>query len=185
MTRPTARPMRHSDRLFVDGQWAMPSTDALIDIIAPASEEVAFSVAEAKEADIAAAVGAARRAFDEGPWPGMTHRERAEYLLAIARNIRKRADDMAAAAPLENGILHRFALASAGSVGAVFESYANLAETFPFIERHVPGPTGGGGFGLLVREPVGVVAAIVPWNGPALISAYNGCSPISVSATVG
>ena len=166
-------PMRYPDRFFIGGMWVKPSTDAVINVIAPTTEEIGFQVAEAKEADIAAAVSAARTAFDEGPWPRLSHAERASYLRQIAAKLRERVEMIARPAPMESGILHTYAKGSASSLGPIFEAHATLAETFPFDERHVPGPTGGGGVGVLVREPVGVVAAIVPWNGPAVISAYK------------
>lgn len=181
---PNYSPFRYPDRLFIGGSWVPPSTDAMIAVIAPATEMIGFRVAEAKEADIAAAVSAAREAFDHGPWPRMTHAERAGYLRAIGRKIRERAEDIAHAAPMESGILHMYAKASASSLGAIFDSYADMAETFPFCERHVPGPTGGGGIGLLVREPVGVVAAIVPWNGPGVIGAYKVSPALLAGCTV-
>jgi aldehyde dehydrogenase (NAD+) len=177
-------PMRYPDRLFIDGQWVKPSTAAKIQIIAPATEEAAFTVAEAVEADVDAAVTAARKAFDEGPWPRMTHAERAGYLTAIAKKLRERVEDMAKAAPMENGILHLYARASAGAVGPVFETFAEMAKSFAFVERHIPGPTGGGGIGLKVYEPVGVVAAIVPWNGPAMIGAYKTAPALLAGCTV-
>ena len=77
-------PLRHADRFFIGGEWVQPSSDSMIDVIDSATEELFFSVAEAQAADMARAVGAARQAFDEGPWPRMTHAERAEYLRAIA-----------------------------------------------------------------------------------------------------
>lgn len=177
-------PMRYPDRLFIGGQWVKPSTDAKIQIIAPATEEVGFTVAEAVEADVDAAVTAARKAFDDGPWPQMTHAERAGYLHAIAKKLRERVEDMAKAAPMENGILQIYARGSAGSVGPVFDTFADMAQTFTFMERHVPGPTGGGGIGLKVYEPVGVVAAIVPWNGPAVIGAYKIAPALLAGCTV-
>ena len=62
----------------------------------------------------------------------------------------------------------------AGTLGGIYRYYAGLADSFPFVEEHTP--TGGGNVGLLVREPVGVVGAIIPWNGPALLIAYK-CAP--------
>jgi aldehyde dehydrogenase (NAD+) len=183
-SNPNYSPMRYPDRLFVGGKWVKPSTDAMIKVIAPATEEVGFQVAEAKEADVAVAVAAARKAFDEGPWPRMSHVERASYLRQIAAKLRERIDTIAQPAPMESGILHLYARGSASSLGPIFEAHANLAETFPFHERHVPGPTGGGGVGILVREPVGVVAAIVPWNGPAVISAYKTAPALLAGCTV-
>jgi acyl-CoA reductase-like NAD-dependent aldehyde dehydrogenase len=183
-TLKTYSPMRHPDRLYIGGRWVKPSTDAMIDVITPATEEVGFRVAEATEADVAAAAAAAREAFDEGPWPRMTHGERAGYLREIAAKIGERIEDLAGAAPRESGILQSFARGSASSLGPIFESYADLAETFPFVERHVPGPTGGGGVGLLVQEPVGVVTAIVPWNGPAVVGAYKISPALLAGCTV-
>ncbi|GHJ41330.1 aldehyde dehydrogenase [Streptomyces sp. TS71-3] len=176
--------MRHPDSLYIGGRWVRPSTDAMIDVVTPATEEVGFRVAEATEADVAAAVAAARTAFDEGPWPRLTHAERAGYLREIAARIGERVDDLAGAAPLESGVLQSLARGSASLLASVFASYAGMADTFPFVERHVPGPTGGGGAGLLVQEPVGVVAAIVPWNGPAVISAYKTGPALLAGCTV-
>jgi betaine-aldehyde dehydrogenase len=180
----TPSPVRCPDRLYIGGRWVVPSTDAVFDVVTPATEEVGFRVAEAMEADVSAAVGAARAAFDDGPWPRMTHVERAAYLREIAVGLRARIDDIAGALPLESGVLHSLAHGSASLLPSIFESYADMAETFPFVERHVPGPTGGGGVGLLVQEPVGVVAAIVPWNGPAVIGAYKTGPALLAGCTV-
>ena len=76
--------LRHLDRFFIDGEWVVPSSDATITVTDSATEERFFSVAEAQAADIDRAVDAARRAFDAGPWPRMSHAQRAEYLRAIA-----------------------------------------------------------------------------------------------------
>jgi aldehyde dehydrogenase (NAD+) len=100
-------PMRHPDRLYIAGRWVTPSTDAMFDVVTPATEEVGFRVAEA---DVAAAVAAARTAFDDGPWPRLTHAERAGYLGAIAAGLRERVEDIADVLPLESGVLRSFAL---------------------------------------------------------------------------
>ena len=180
----TYAPIRHPGRLYIDGQWVQPATGAMVDVVTPSTEQVGFRVAEANEADVSRAVAAARTAFDTGPWPRLTHAERAGYLREIAARLRTRIDDIAAALPLESGVLQSFAHRSASSLPSVFESYADMADTFPFVQRHVPGPTGGGGVGLLVQEPVGVVAAIVPWNGPAVIGAYKVSPALLAGCTV-
>jgi aldehyde dehydrogenase (NAD+) len=90
----TQAPIRSPDRFFISGEWVIPSSDAKIDIIAPATEEVYFSVAEAKEADVNRAVSAAREAFDRGPWPRMSPNERAVYLRAIELKLKARAIDV-------------------------------------------------------------------------------------------
>jgi acyl-CoA reductase-like NAD-dependent aldehyde dehydrogenase len=168
----TRVPIANPDALFIDGQWVKPAGGAGIDVIAPATEQVYVRVAEAQEADVDRAVAAARRAFDHGPWPKMSHAERAVYLRAMATQLDERVADIAQIWPNEMGIVHSFARAFAGTVGSVYRYYADLAETFPFEERH-DNPPGGGSIALVVREPVGVVGAIVPWNAPIYIMAYK------------
>ena len=69
--------VRHADRFFIGGKWVEPSSRARIDVRDSATEEVFLSVAEAQVEDVDRAVAAARRAFDRGPWPRLTHAERA------------------------------------------------------------------------------------------------------------
>src|SRR5580700_10668912 len=156
--------LRHLDRFFIGGEWVTPSSESTIVVTDSATEERFFSVPEAQAADIDRAVGSARRAFDTGPWPRMSHAERAEYLRAIAAALRKRGDEVGDIWPRESGVLHGIAKHAAGGAAARFEYYASLADAFPFEEE--ARPTNGGAFGLLVREPVGVVGAIIPWNAP-------------------
>ena len=171
----TSAPIKHPDRLFIDGSWVAPSSPGRIDVVNSATEELFASVAEAQEADIHRAVAAARQAFDRGPWPRMSHAERANYLKAIAREIELRADDLAQIWTTESGVLHKLAKGGSAALGGIYGYYADLAETFPFEEQRRPGP-GSGSVGLLVREPVGVVAAIIPWNAPGSLIAWK-CAP--------
>ena len=67
----------HPDRLYIGGEWVAPKAGGSIELVSPATEQVFAKVAEAREADMDAAVAAARKAFDEGPWPRLTHAERA------------------------------------------------------------------------------------------------------------
>src|SRR5215475_14436669 len=156
-------PIRHADRFFIGGQWVAPSSDATIKVIDPGTEELYFSVAEAQAADIARAVGAAREAFDSGPWPRLTHEQRADYLRALAAEVRKTGDDVAQVWPREAGVIFPMAKFAAFGAAASFDYYADLAATFAWEE---PSQPARGGFGLLVREPVGVVGSIIPWNAP-------------------
>ena len=178
----SAVPFGHHNQLFIGGQWVKPSTDSRFDVIAPATEELYVSVAEAQEADMKGAVAAAREAFDRGPWPSMSHSERAGYLRAIASGLNERADDVAKTWPNEMGILHSIAQSFADSMGGVYEYYASLADTFSFEERHHP--HAGGEIGLLVREPVGVVALIVPWNAPINLIANKLAPALLAGCTV-
>lgn len=179
---PTAAPVRHPDRFFIDGAWVAPSSDATIDVVAPATEQVWLRVAEAQEADIDRAIGAARAAFDAGPWPRLTHGERGAYLDAIAAKLGQRADDVSTIWPNEMGVLHATARAFAGGVGNMYAFYGGLADTFPFEEQRPS--ASGAACGLLVREPVGVVGAIIPWNGPISLIAMKLAPALLAGCTV-
>jgi aldehyde dehydrogenase (NAD+) len=171
LTEDTVAPLRHLDRFFIGGEWVKPSTDSTIEVTDSATEEHFFTVAEAQPDDMARAVAAAREAFDMGPWPRMSHAERAEYLRAMAEGLRKRADDVGQIWPRESGVLHGIARGAAEGAARAFEYYASLAGTFAWEEEAAP--TAGGTFGLLVREPVGVVGAIIPWNAPLSLITYK------------
>jgi acyl-CoA reductase-like NAD-dependent aldehyde dehydrogenase len=162
MSQATA-PIRHADRFFIGGQWVAPSSDATISVIDSVTEQPYFEVAEAQAADIDRAVSAARAAFDGGPWPWLTHAERAGYLRAIGAELLARSADIGEIWPREAGVLHAFALYGGKGAQRTFDGFAALADTFPFEE---PAKPSAGQFGLIVREPVGVVGAIIPWNAP-------------------
>jgi betaine-aldehyde dehydrogenase len=97
-------PIAHPDRLYIGGAWIEPSSDSRIEVIAPATEERFVSVAEAQEADIHRAVQAAREAFDRGPWPRLSPRERARCLRAMGKKLAERAGDVSLIWPQEMGI---------------------------------------------------------------------------------
>jgi aldehyde dehydrogenase (NAD+) len=171
LTSGTRSPLRSPDRFFIGGEWVTPSSPAMIDVTDSATEQLFFSISEAREADMDRAVTAARAAFDEGPWPRLTHLQRAEYLRAIAAEMRNRIDVLSDIWPRESGVLYAIAKAGSAGVPAIFEFYADLADTYPFEE--LAEPSAGGQFGLLVREAVGVVGAIIPWNAPLSLAVYK------------
>ena len=114
-------PLRHADRFYIGGQWVAPSSDATIEVIDSGTEEFFFSVAEAQAADMDRAVGAARQAFDDGPWPRMTHAERAEYLRALGAGLAARADEIGQIWPREAGVLHRIAQGAGKGAAGTFD----------------------------------------------------------------
>jgi acyl-CoA reductase-like NAD-dependent aldehyde dehydrogenase len=175
-------PLKHPGMLFIDGEWTVPSTDRRIDVIAPATEEVYVRVAAAQEADVNSAVAAARAAFDRGPWPRLSHTERAGYLLAIGEELAKRTADVAAIWPNEMGIVYTMAQSYAGGMPGVYKYYAGLAARYPFEEEHRT--FSGAKHGFLVREPVGVVGAIIPWNGPVALIAMKIAPALLAGCTV-
>jgi acyl-CoA reductase-like NAD-dependent aldehyde dehydrogenase len=176
-----AASLQHADRFFIGGNWVQPSSDATIRVIDSTNEEVFLTVAEAQDTDIARAVAAAREAFDKGPWPRMSHAERAGYLLAIAEGLKERTADLGQVWPRESGVLHSIAQYAGIGAASTFAFYAGLADTFAFEEPATPS---AGEFGLLVREPVGVVGAIIPWNGPMGLISYKVAPALLAGCTV-
>ena len=174
--------LQHPEMFFIDGRWVPPTTGARFDVIEPSTEELFLRVAEAAPEDMDRAVGAARAAFDEGPWPRLSHAERAGYLRAMAREIAARTNTISRIWSSEMGILAAAATAGVAGVPKIFEFYASLAEDFPFAEPHessIPGQ-----YGLLLREPVGVVGAIIPWNAPIILLAYKLAPALIAGCTV-
>ena len=91
------------DKLYIGGEWVAPSGTGTIDVISPYTEQVIARVPDGTTADIDRAVAAARTAFDEGPWPRMTPKERAGYLQQLSALIQSRMDDWASLITSEVG----------------------------------------------------------------------------------
>lgn len=182
MSVTTKAPLSHPDKLYINGEWVTPSSDDKIDVIAPATEELFLQVASAQVSDVNRAIAAAREAFDNGPWPRMSHSERATFMHAMADELKVRASDIATIWPNEMGIVHSAASAVAPAASQFFRYYANLSKTFPFEEEHKT--FSGAKQGLLVREPVGVCGLIIPWNGPMMIAAMKAAPALIAGCTM-
>lgn len=166
--------LAHPDKFYIGGAWVLPSSKSTFRVINCSTEEPVLEVPEAKREDVDRVVAAARQAFDRGPWPRMTPAERAEHLRAISAEFLTRGEEFARIWAIESGIVFKLARTRIGLfLNGAFNQYADLAGTFAFEERR---RSMTGNLGYLVREPVGVVAAIVPWNGPAGLMAYK-CAP--------
>src|SRR5262245_25496647 len=173
--------IRHPDRFFIGGEWVTPASSSRIDVRDSATEDVFLSVAEARVEDVDRAVAAARMAFDHGPWPRMTHKERAGWLNRIAEGWTKRADAFADTWTRESGVLHSIAKYAAANPASTFRFHAGLADTFEWEEPHV---TPDGLRAAIVREPVGVVGAIIPWNAPSSLIAYKTAAALIAGCTI-
>ncbi len=159
--------MQSYDRLFIGGEWVEPSSSSVIDVVSPTTEELIGRVPEAQNADIDRAVAAARDAFDNGPWPRMTPVERAEILTRLANSIRENTDDLNNLIANEMGSPVSWgALAQVLAPTMILDYYAGLGSTYPFetMKDGLLGPV------IVAKEPVGVVAAITPWNVPIFLA---------------
>jgi len=158
--------------LFVGGRFVDPADGTSFKTVNPATEEVLAEVAEAGQADVDAAVAAARRAYDEvwGPMPG---RERAKYLFRIARIVQERSRELAVAESLDNGKPIRESRdVDLPLVAAWFFHYAGWADK---LEQSGYGPD---------PQPVGVAGQVIPWNFPLMMLAWKIAPALACGNTV-
>ena len=152
------------DTFFIDGGWAAPAGTDKLQVVSPHSEQVVATVPEGSVGDIDAAVAAARRAFDEGPWPRMTPAERIAVHAAFSGLYAGKLTEMAELITIEMGSPTSFAnLAQSPAPWMQIEAFLTIAREYPWESTRI----GNLGTPVMVRhEPVGVVAAIPPWNVP-------------------
>lgn len=152
-------------KLYIDGLWRPTELPHFLRLINPATEDVITEVAAAGAAEVELAVSAARRAFDEGPWPRLAPAERARAMRALGASLARRSEALESCWMAQVGTPIAIVRgSSAGGIG-LLEYYASLAEGYPFEDLR---PSSGycSKVAVVVREAVGVVAAIAPWNGP-------------------
>ncbi|WP_102142153.1 aldehyde dehydrogenase [Mycobacterium hubeiense] len=154
------------DDLFIGGRWEKPSTGQRIAVISPHTEEPIGATPEAGPGDVDRAVSAARRAFDDGPWPRLAVSERMEKIEKLAALYSDVTDAMADLITAEMGSPRSFSRMGQAT-GALSQMHLTLAaaKEFPWVERR-PGLFGEVH---VRRAPVGVVGAIVPWNVPQFV----------------
>ena len=167
-------------KFYIAGAWEKPVSSEVLRVVSPSSEEVVGEVPVSTTLDMDRAVAAARAAFDDGPWPRMTPDERADVLARAAELLRRRASEIAGVLVDEMGVAISQAPRQMAQVAPVFDYYAELIRTFPF-ERPV---VSGGLAALVTSEPVGVVAAIVPWNAPVTLAAWKVAPALAAGCTV-
>ena len=165
-------------QLFINGAWR--ESAARLDVVNPATEETLGSVGAAATRDIDDAVASARAAL-AGPWASLSARERGRFLMKISQRILERADEFARLETLHNGKpIFESRHIEIPAAAECFEYYAGWAdkihgETIPVKGRFLT---------YTLREPVGVVAAIVPWNFPLLLTAWKVAPALACGNTV-
>ncbi|MEN9718585.1 MAG: hypothetical protein RIQ99_1463, partial [Pseudomonadota bacterium] len=171
----------HPDKLYIGGQWVVPHSGRQLEMVSPNTEQVTATCAEADEADMDAAVAAARQAFDHGPWPTTPPAERVAAFRRMVAHLETRVPELAKAWTAQMGGLASFAGPMHGGSVMTLGQIANFAESFQFVEQRA---TVGAAAGIVVHEPVGVVAAIAPWNGPFGIMANKVAYALLTGCTV-
>ena len=169
------------DSLYIGGEWTAPSTTERISVVSPYTEEVIAEVAAPSRFDIDRAVSAARHAFDHGPWPSLPLEQRLEVMRRLADGLGERQELVAELITEEMGCpisLSRWM--QAGVPRLIVDAFVELAAQYPFsaVRRS---PTGNA---LVTREPVGVVAAVVPWNTPLSTSVLKLVPALLAGCTV-
>lgn len=172
-------------KVFIGGSWR-DEGEGFYNQINPATNEVVTSFVEGGKSAVDAAVAAARKAFDEGPWPRMPARERKRILQPIVEAIYAAEEEIAYRQTLDNGMPITFSLGgrvSSRFAADIFDHYAGwidkiTGETFPQYTQ-----SSNIQF-MTFREPVGVVAAITPWNGPVMTFAMKIAPALACGNTV-
>ena len=171
-------------RLYIDGQWVAPAEGGTFETVDPSTETVITQVAAATAQDIDRAVQAARKAFDEGPWPQMAGAERAAVLRRIAEGIRARQQQLAELEVRDNGKPLPEALWDIGDTAGCFDFYADLAEELD-EQRETPVALADDRFSSVARkEPIGVAGAIIPWNFPMLMASWKVAPALAAGCTM-
>ncbi|MBN1171128.1 MAG: aldehyde dehydrogenase [Micromonosporaceae bacterium] len=167
--------------LFRDGAWHESHSGQCRDIINPANRRVLTTAAEADAHDVSQAVAAARQAFDAGAWSGMAGRDRAGILSRVAGLIRQYQEELAMLETLDTGKpLHLSTMLDCPLAAELFDYYAALAWSIDGATRPTRAPV----LAYTRREPLGVVAAITPFNFPLVLSAIKIAPALAAGNTV-
>ncbi|HYT90424.1 MAG TPA: aldehyde dehydrogenase family protein [Gemmataceae bacterium] len=167
----TVKPPEVKDQpLFIGGKWQDSVSNKTFPTVNPATGKVICQVAEGDKADIDLAVKAARKAFEDGPWPKMDASERGRLLNKLADLIEKNQEELAALEALDNGKPFRDAFnADLPLTVKCYRYYAGWADKIHGKTIPIDGPY----FCYTRHEPIGVVGQIIPWNFPMLMQAWK------------
>jgi gamma-glutamyl-gamma-aminobutyraldehyde dehydrogenase/4-guanidinobutyraldehyde dehydrogenase/NAD-dependent aldehyde dehydrogenase len=168
--RAKAEKLSYRNQCFIDGQFVPAASGRTFDCVSPVDGRVLTQVARGEQEDVDRAVRAARKAFDSGVWSGMAPRERKRVLLRFADLIAEHATELALLETLDMG--KPIADSTSIDVPATVNCIRYYAEAIDKVYDEVA-PTSQDVVALILREPVGVVGAVVPWNFPMLMAAWK------------
>ncbi|MGA2355247.1 MAG: aldehyde dehydrogenase family protein [Terriglobales bacterium] len=174
-------------KMLINGKWVNAASGKTFPTYNPATGEVLAHVAEGDRADIDAAVKAARRAFDSGPWSRMTASERGRLIWKLADLLEEHVEELATLETLDNG--KPLSVARAADVPLAVEMFRYMAGWATKLEGttiplSVPYTPGAQYLAYTLREPVGVVGQIIPWNFPLLMAAWKLAPALACGCTV-
>ena len=155
-------------KLLIDGKWINASSDGEVAVINPSTSERLSAIADAAEADVNAAVAAARKAFDEGPWPRMLPAERVAIMHKLANAIDAHAEELAQLESLDTGKPITSARFEVMAAAGAMRYYAGWADKITGTTHTISSP--GDHHVYTIKEPVGVAALVIPWNYPIVMA---------------
>lgn len=171
--------------LFINGQWAPASSQETFDVLNPATGQLVAKVAKGTEEDVNRAVQAAREAFDNTDWKNMRPKDRAKTLYAISYLIAEHAEELAyLEAVSSGGTVRRIAASDILQMVDLFQTMAKFVEEYPFSETLPVPPFPGPAHNFIWREPIGVCAAITPWNLPMVIATWKIAPALAMGNTI-
>src|SRR5439155_11272812 len=173
-------------QLYIGGEWVDAASDDGLEVINPATEEAIGEVPQASVADVDRAVTAARRAFDEGPWRRLSPRDRSDALLRFMETIATRRDELVDLIVAEAGSALWVAQALQFDTGFRYAQwFAERTASFPYLDPLPPQAGARGlGQGVILKEPIGVVAAITPFNFPLYLNLSKVIPALAMGNTV-
>jgi len=173
--------------MLINGQWVMAASGKTFPTYNPATGEVLAEIAEGDREDVDRAVKSARRAFDSGPWRKLTASERGRFIWKLADLLEANRDEFATLETLDNG--KPFTVARAADVPLAVDLFRYMAGWATKIEGNtiplsVPYTPGAKYLAYTLREPVGVVGQVIPWNFPLLMAAWKLGPALATGCTV-
>lgn len=168
-------------RLFIDGRWVDSISGRTFESFNPATDEVNAIVAEAGPEDVDLAVKAARRAFESGPWAEMAPGDRGRLLNKVAQALWENADMLAEVESKDNGLpINETKFIAMPAMIDVLEFYAGLANKVQGSTLASPNNR----FNFTLKEPIGVIGAIVPWNFPLMLTMWKLAPALAAGNTI-
>jgi phenylacetaldehyde dehydrogenase len=183
LSRPTTAFLSHPHKLLIDDEWVGAASGKTFPVYNPATGAVMTEVAEADKEDVERAVRAARRAFDQGPWRKMTGSERGRLMWKLADLIEQHLEEFAELESVDNG--KPLKVARAADVPLTIDMFRYMGGWATKVTgTTIPWSGANEYLSYTVREPVGVVAQIIPWNFPLLMAAWKLAPALAAGCTV-